>query len=224
MRCFYVRSEEQGPSRSLARAAPSRGDCASGSPGAVGERFVPWGARGANRLRLWRPCIRGCCRRSRSMRPTDVKRRETASAPARGLACERFGKLDVSPVTSAGINAPVSPLDGPACRDWERDDSDDRPSTSKAFCTAPNQPAALPFFCLPPRQGCRANFCQHLFTVGHKTVCRTRRSYSATKFAVRRPSPKVFCGRRGRRTKLPRASFAPGLVQNELRRTARNNP
>src|SRR6267142_1342135 len=89
-----------------------------------------------------------------------------------GLACERFGKLDVL-VNNAGI-MPVSPLDDLRVEDW--DEMIDINIKGVLYGIA----AALPVF----RTQGFGHFVNIASTAGHKTVP-TMAVYSGTKFAVR---------------------------------------
>ena len=76
---------------------------------------VVLGARGANRLAALAARIADAGGEA-VYAPTDVKRRDDVASLV-GLACERFGKLDVL-VNNAGI-MPVSPLDDLRVEDWD---------------------------------------------------------------------------------------------------------
>src|SRR6266481_5159473 len=76
---------------------------------------VVLGARGANRLAALAARIADAGGEA-VYAPTDVKRRDDVAGLV-GLACERFGKLDVL-VNNAGI-MPVSPLDDLRVEDWD---------------------------------------------------------------------------------------------------------
>ena len=102
---------------------------------------------------------------------TDVTRRADLSTLV-GLACERFGQLDVL-VSNAGIG-PISPLDDLRVDEW--DAMIDINIKGVLYGIA----AALPVF---RRQGF-GHFINTASTAAHKTVA-TQSVYSATKFAVR---------------------------------------
>src|SRR5437667_5005865 len=131
---------------------------------------VVLGARGANRLAALAARIADAGGEA-VYAPTDVKRRDDVAGLV-GLACERFGKLDVL-VNNAGI-MPVSPLDDLRVEDW--DEMIDSNIKGVLYGIA----AALPVF---RRQGF-GHFVNTASTAGHKTVP-NQSVYSGTKFAVR---------------------------------------
>jgi len=140
---------------------------------------VVLGARGANRLAALAARIADAGGEA-VYAPTDVKRRDDVAGLV-GLACERFGKLDVL-VNNAGI-MPVSPLDDLRVEDWDEMIT----STSKAFCMAS-----------PPRCLSSAGRASGILStpLPRRDIrpCRTRRSIPARSSPCA-PSPKV-CGRR----------------------------
>ncbi|WP_109109220.1 SDR family oxidoreductase [Azospirillum sp. TSO35-2] len=104
-------------------------------------------------------------------RPTDVRRRDDLTALV-GLACERFGRLDVL-VNNAGIG-PISPLDDLRVADWE--DMVDVNIKGVLYGIA----AALPVF--------RAQGSGHIVTTASTAAHRivpTMAVYAGTKVAVR---------------------------------------
>jgi NADP-dependent 3-hydroxy acid dehydrogenase YdfG len=131
---------------------------------------VVLGARGPDRLAALADRIVGAGGEA-AYAPTDVKRRDDLSALV-GLACERYGKLDVL-VNNAGV-MPVSPLDELRVEDWE--EMIDVNIKGVLYGIA----AALPVF----RTQGFGHFVNIASTAGHKTV-RNQSVYSGTKFAVR---------------------------------------
>ena len=140
---------------------------------------VVLGARGANRLAALAARIADAGGEA-VYAPTDVKRRDDVAGLV-GLACERFGKLDVL-VNNAGI-MPVSPLDDLRVEDW--DEMIDINIKGVLYGIA----AALPVF---RKQGF-GHFVNTASTAGHKTV----------------PSQSVYSGTKFRRARHLRR-FAPG--------------
>ena len=112
---------------------------------------VVLGARGANRLAALAARIADAGGEA-VYAPTDVKRRDDVAGLV-GLACERFGKLDVL-VNNAGI-MPVSPLDDLRVEDWDEMIDINIKGVLYGICRAA---------CLP-QAGLRA-FCQHRFHGG----------------------------------------------------------
>ncbi len=102
---------------------------------------------------------------------TDVKQRDDLARLV-GLACERYGRLDVL-VSNAGIG-PISPLDELRVEEWE--EMIDVNIKGVLYGIA----AALPLF----RQQGFGHFVIVASTAGHKTVV-NQSVYSGTKFAVR---------------------------------------
>lgn len=103
--------------------------------------------------------------------PTDVRRRGDLTALV-GLACERFGRLDVL-INNAGIG-PISPLDELRVEDWE--DMVDVNIKGVLYGIA----AALPVF----RAQGSGHFVTTASTAAHRTVP-TMAVYAGTKVAVR---------------------------------------
>ena len=103
--------------------------------------------------------------------PTDVRRRDDLTALV-GLACKRFGRLDVL-VSNAGIG-PISPLDELRVEDW--DDMVDVNIKGVLYGIA----AALPVF----RAQGGGHFVTTASTAAYRTVP-TMAVYAGTKVAVR---------------------------------------
>ena len=103
--------------------------------------------------------------------PTDVRRRDDLTGLV-GLACERYGRLDVL-VSNAGV-MPVSPLDDLRVEDWE--EMIDVNIKGVLYGVA----AALPVF---RRQG-SGHFVNTASTAAHRIVP-DQSVYAGTKFAVR---------------------------------------
>ena len=159
---------------------------------------VVLGARGANRLAALAARIADAGGEA-VYAPTDVKRRDDVAGLV-GLACERFGKLDVL-VNNAGI-MPVSPLDDLRVEDW--DEMIDINIKGVLYGIA----AALPVF---RKQGF-GHFVNTASTAGHKTVA-NQAVYSGTKFAVRAISEGL---RQEAGDKLRVTIISPGLVQTNF--------
>jgi len=159
---------------------------------------VVLGARGANRLAALAARIADAGGEA-VYAPTDVKRRDDVAGLV-GLACERFGKLDVL-VNNAGI-MPVSPLDDLRVEDW--DEMIDINIKGVLYGIA----AALPVF---RRQGF-GHFVNTASTAGHKTVP-NQAVYSGTKFAVRAISEGL---RQEAGDKLRVTIISPGFVQTNF--------
>jgi len=134
-----------------------------------------------------------------------VKRRDDVAGLV-GLACERFGKLDVL-VNNAGI-MPVSPLDDLRVEDW--DEMIDINIKGVLYGIA----AALPVF---RRQGF-GHFVNTASTAGHKTVP-NQAVYSGTKFAVRAISEGL---RQEAGDKLRVTIISPGFVHTNFAEAVTN--
>jgi NADP-dependent 3-hydroxy acid dehydrogenase YdfG len=130
---------------------------------------------------------------------TDVKRRDDLSGLV-GLACARFGKLDVL-VNNAGI-APVSPLDDLRVEDWE--EMIDINVKGVLYGIA----AALPVF----RAQGFGHFVNIASTAGH-VIKPTVSVYSGTKFAVRAISEGL---RQEAGDRLRVTIISPGFVATDL--------
>lgn len=102
---------------------------------------------------------------------TDVRRREDMAGLV-GLACERYGRLDVL-ISNAGV-MPISPLDELRVEDWE--EMVDVNLKGVLYGIA----AALPVF---RKQG-SGHFVNTASTAGHRIVP-NQSVYAGTKFAVR---------------------------------------
>jgi NADP-dependent 3-hydroxy acid dehydrogenase YdfG len=102
---------------------------------------------------------------------TDVRRRDDVAGLV-GLACERYGRLDVL-INNAGV-MPISPLDELRVEDWE--DMVDVNLKGVLYGIA----AALPVF---RKQG-SGHFVNTASTAGHRIVP-NQSVYAGTKFAVR---------------------------------------
>jgi len=159
---------------------------------------VVLGARGANRLAALAAGIADAGGEA-VYAPTDVKRRDDVAGLV-GLACERFGKLDVL-VNNAGI-MPVSPLDDLRVEDW--DEMIDINIKGVLYGIA----AALAVF---RKQGF-GHFVNTASTAGHKTVP-NQAVYSGTKFAVRAISEGL---RQEAGDKLRVTIISPGFVQTNF--------
>jgi NADP-dependent 3-hydroxy acid dehydrogenase YdfG len=102
---------------------------------------------------------------------TDVRRREDVARLV-GLACERYGRLDVL-ISNAGV-MPISPLDELRVEDWEA--MVDVNLKGVLYGIA----AALPVF----REQGSGHFVNTASTAGHRIVA-NQSVYAGTKFAVR---------------------------------------
>ncbi|MFJ9032773.1 SDR family oxidoreductase [Streptomyces sp. NPDC102274] len=140
---------------------------------------------------------------------TDVRRREDPAGLV-GLACERYGRLDVL-VNNAGI-MPVSPLDDLRVEDWE--DMIDINVKGVLYGIA----AALPVF----REQGFGHVVNTASTAGHRVVP-NQSVYAGTKFAVRAISEglRQEAGDKLRVTIISpgytRTNFADGVTHPELR-------
>jgi NADP-dependent 3-hydroxy acid dehydrogenase YdfG len=130
---------------------------------------------------------------------TDVRRRGDL-VDLVGLACARYGKLDVL-VNHAGV-APISPLDELRVEEWE--EMIDVNIKGVLYGIA----AALPVF----RQQGFGHFINTASTAGLKTVP-NQSVYSATKFAVRAVSEGL---RQEAGDKLRVTIISPGFVRTDL--------
>ncbi len=129
----------------------------------------------------------------------DVRQREKVEGLV-GLACDRYGKLDVF-VSNAGI-MPVSPLDDLRVDDWE--EMIDVNVNGVLYGIA----AALPVF----RSQGFGHFVNIASTAGHKTVP-NQSVYSGTKFAVRAISEGL---RQEAGDKLRVTVISPGFVRTNF--------
>ncbi|OXM83618.1 SDR family oxidoreductase [Paenibacillus rigui] len=130
---------------------------------------------------------------------TDVKRPEDLSRLV-GLACERYGQLDVL-INNAGI-MPISPLDDLRVEDWEA--MIDVNMKGVLYGIA----AALPVF----RKQNAGHFVNVASTAGHKTVP-NQSVYSGTKFAVRAISEGL---RQEAGDQLRVTIISPGIVRTNF--------
>jgi NADP-dependent 3-hydroxy acid dehydrogenase YdfG len=131
---------------------------------------VVLGARGPDRLAALAERIADAGGDVASAR-TDVRRREDVAGLV-GLACERYGRLDVL-ISNAGV-MPISPLDELRVEDWEA--MVDVNLKGVLYGIA----AALPVF---RKQG-SGHFVHTASTAGHRIVA-NQAVYAGTKFAVR---------------------------------------
>jgi NADP-dependent 3-hydroxy acid dehydrogenase YdfG len=131
---------------------------------------VVLGARGPGRLAALAERIADAGGDVASAR-TDVRRREDVAGLV-GLACERYGRLDVL-ISNAGV-MPISPLDELRVEDWEA--MVDVNLKGVLYGIA----AALPVF---RKQG-SGHFVHTASTAGHRIVA-NQAVYAGTKFAVR---------------------------------------
>jgi NADP-dependent 3-hydroxy acid dehydrogenase YdfG len=131
-----VRSGTEGKVVAITGASSGIGEATALLLARRGPKVV-LGARGANRLATLAVYA-----------PIDVKRRDDVAGLI-GLACERFGKLDVL-VNNAGI-MPVSPLDDLRVEDW--DEMIDINIKGVLYGIAAALPVA--FYTRPPERGWR---------------------------------------------------------------------
>src|SRR5580698_11221878 len=156
---------------------------------------VVLGARGSERLAALAQRIENAGGTVAHL-PTDVRRRGDLGTLV-GLACGRFGKLDVR-FSNAGI-MPISPLSDLRVEDW--DEMIDINIKGVLYGIA----AALPVF---RKQGF-GHFVNTASTAGHKTVP-NQSIYSGTKFAVRAISEGL---RQEAGDKLRVTIISPGFVK-----------
>jgi NADP-dependent 3-hydroxy acid dehydrogenase YdfG len=145
-----------------------------------------------------------------ALQPTDVRRRSDLATLV-GLACDRYGKLDVL-FSNAGV-MPISPVADLRVADW--DEMIDINLKGVLYGIA----AALPIF---RKQGF-GHFVNTASTAGLKTVP-TQAIYSGTKFAVRAISEglRQEVGSEGLRVTVispgfTRTNFADAVVNTDLR-------
>lgn len=165
---------------------------------------VVLGARGENRLAALAARITNAGGDAAFI-PTDVKRREDLSALV-GLACERYGRLDVL-VSNAGI-APIAPLDDLRVEEW--DEMIDINIKGVLYGIA----AALPVF----RAQGSGHFVNTASTAAH-FVIPTLAVYSGTKFAVRAISEGL---RQEAGDKLRVTVISPGFTRTNLAESMTN--
>src|SRR5437667_5814180 len=165
---------------------------------------VVLGARGANRLAALAARIADAGGEA-VYAPTDVKRRDDVAGLV-GLACERYGKLDVL-VNNAGV-MPISPFDDLRVEDW--DEMIDINIKGVLYGIA----AALPVF---RKQGF-GHFVNTATTAGHKTVP-NQSVYSDTKFAVSAISEGL---RQEAGDKLRVTIISPGFVRTNFADSVNN--
>jgi NADP-dependent 3-hydroxy acid dehydrogenase YdfG len=165
---------------------------------------VVLGARGSDRLKALTARIADGGGEASYAR-TDVKRREDLAGLV-GLACERYGKLDVL-VNNAGV-MPIAPFDDLRVEDWE--EMIDINIKGVLYGIA----AALPVF---RKQG-SGHFVNSASTAGH--LVRPNMSvYAGTKFAVRAISEGL---RQEAGDKLRVTIISPGFTRTNFAETVTN--
>jgi NADP-dependent 3-hydroxy acid dehydrogenase YdfG len=137
--------------------------------------------------------------------PTDVRRRDDLTKLV-GLACERYGKLDVL-VNNAGV-MPISPLDDLRVEDWE--DMIDVNIKGVLYGIA----AALPVF----REQGSGHFVNTASTAAFRVVP-TMSVYAGTKFAVRAISEGL---RQEAGDKLRVTIVSPGMTRTNFAESMTN--
>ena len=137
--------------------------------------------------------------------PTDVKRREDLNTLV-GLACERYGRLDVL-VSNAGIG-PIAPLDDLRVDEW--DEMIDINIKGVLYGIA----AALPVF----RAQGSGHFVNTASTAAHRIVPNMA-VYAGTKFAVRAISEGL---RQEAGDKLRVTVISPGFTRTNLAESMTN--